>query len=70
MPFRQMLPNPKYPSDWFLLPLEFRQRWWLETDYDKHDASDELKTEAMRLIENARNSPQTSTSSSSPTGDK
>jgi len=41
-------------DEWFMLPETFRQRWWRETTFDRDPPSDELKTEAQRLIEQAK----------------
>lgn len=35
---------------WWKLPLELRQRWWTETDFNKRPPSPALAAEAWRVI--------------------
>ena len=36
---------------WFALPLVLRRRWWEETEYGKHEPSDELKAAVQDVID-------------------
>lgn len=37
-------------AEWFALPLEFRRRWWRETDYSHRPPSDQLLAELHVLL--------------------
>lgn len=37
-------------EQWFSLPLALRQRWWVETDFDRRPPSPELRREVERVL--------------------
>lgn len=37
-------------AEWFTLPLELRQRWWRETDFDRKPPSVQLLAEVRKVL--------------------